>query len=214
MPPHPLVLKCLLPAETQGGIQDDEPLDQVLRLLADIGEVGRVEAEVGPADVPLHVVVGLSPAATEWMDPRQEDVEDDSKAPHVSLGPVPDALEDLGSHVRERACLLVQPLAPVSAARQKLGKPEVCDLDLPVRLVRVQDVLGLEVAVDDAARVHVSDALQDLPEGCRCIALRERTLCDSAEQFPAHRKLHHDVERVRSLKPIHQLDERIMVNLC
>lgn len=98
---------------------------------------------------------------------------DDAEAPHVRLEPVPSPLTlpvddallrvHLGRRVARAPCDRVQPPAVALDIRReaKVGQDEVVVADVRVRAGRgaVQDVLGLEVAVDDVLRVEVGDAV-------------------------------------------------------
>mmetsp|Transcript_27330 Transcript_27330/g.55861 ORF Transcript_27330/g.55861 Transcript_27330/m.55861 type:complete len:243 (+) Transcript_27330:1504-2232(+) len=175
-----------------------------------------VESVVPAADVALHVRVGLARTLAEGRNTRQQNVQNHSQTPHVGFRPVPRPCENVGGCVAERPQLLVQPLlSTVSAAREELRETEVCNLDLSIRVVLVQDVLGLEITVHDAARVHVSYRLKHLSESSGGVPLRKGTpLCDATEHLPSHRQLHHHVEHFRSLEPIHKPNDAAMVHLC
>ena len=67
----------------------------------------------------------------------------------------------LGRHELRRAYHAARRVTAAAAAGDDGGEAEVADLDLPLAAVN-EDVVALEVAVDDAARVEVREALEDL----------------------------------------------------
>mmetsp|Transcript_26667 Transcript_26667/g.67742 ORF Transcript_26667/g.67742 Transcript_26667/m.67742 type:complete len:235 (-) Transcript_26667:438-1142(-) len=103
-----------------------------------LGELRGAGAQVGLKQGPAH------------QDLKQRDTD----RPHVNLGRLWRIREHLGRHVLESACqgglLLLQRAAP----------PEVCDLQHAGCVD--EQVVGLDVAVQPAERVHLAKTLQQL----------------------------------------------------
>ena len=73
---------------------------------------------------------------------------------------------------------------------EDLGQPEVGHRDLPRARLLEQDVLRLDVAVDDAVRVHEGEHLEHLPNHVLRVPLAEgAALHDALKQRAARRAL-------------------------
>mmetsp|Transcript_4142 Transcript_4142/g.12072 ORF Transcript_4142/g.12072 Transcript_4142/m.12072 type:complete len:468 (-) Transcript_4142:56-1459(-) len=162
-------------------------LEQVVDELARLG--GRA-AVPGPGVARGAEVVhrGLLRRALEGRLPREHDEGDDADAPHVALLAVLPH-EHLRRHGVDRPDLLVHALA----LHEPAAHAEVDELHLRVAFDRVEeDVLRLDVAVHDAARVAVDDGVEDLVDDARGLLLAEL----APVEVPAPAELHDDVERV------------------
>ena len=76
----------------------------------------------------------------------------------------------------------------------RLGQPEVEDLDLAV--TGSLDVLGLEIAMDDALVVGLFERLRDLQRGREALGERERTRREAVGQRRTVDELHHQGVRL------------------
>ena len=171
----------------------EDPLYQVLGLGRNAGPRLRVEVELPLDDLEEDPVLGLRPKRRQA---RQEDVDDDARAPHVGLEPV--ALpQHLGRDVVGAPHDLLAHLARPEERRQ----PEVGRLERGVLgLVEEEEVLGLEVAVDHAHRVAHLDDADDRPRRLRGRRLAIVPLLgDAGEQLAPRAQLHHEVHRERVL---------------
>ena len=118
------------------------------------------------------------PAREEGMVAGEQDVHDDSARPHVHGRPIGPLPPELGRHVVGRPREPVPRRLAVPSCPH--SQPEVGDLDRgPFPLPREEQVLGLEVAVDDALTVGV----WSIPEDARTPFLfglsRSADLCES-----------------------------------
>ena len=144
------------------------------------------------------------------------------------------ALEQLGRKVSARAEERARLLRGGVGRRRALGgvvvvehlrEAEVDDLDdrlgaaraarrapeeaVARRLVLEQQVLGLEVAVDDAARVHEVDRREDLAQHRRGGRLGELALLDDViEELAALHDLHHEQDALLVDEHVRELDDR------
>ena len=133
----------------------------------------------------------------EGQGAREHRVEDDAERPNVRGGRVvPDALggeEQLRRGVHDRAAFGVIEEVPAVAVvnlREERGQPEVGDLDLVEARAAQQDVLRLEVAVEDGARVAVVHSRDHLPKvAARHLLLHLARLGDPVEQLAAAAQL-------------------------
>ncbi|GIX65340.1 colanic acid biosynthesis glycosyltransferase WcaI [Babesia caballi] len=130
----------------------------------------------------------------EGQPAAQEQVHDDADGPHVDLLVVPLEREHLGRDVGHRPAGLRQEL--LGPAQRREAKVRQLDGGR-LALVREQNVLRLDVAVDDAALVQVRHDLQQLADDAVRVRLGEAVpLVDQVVQLPAADELHHDVQRV------------------
>lgn len=121
-----------------------------------------------------------------------EHEEDDAAGPYVRLGAVVAAArEHLGRDVGGRAAEGVEEAVGVELVGDG-GEAEVGDLEVAVLVD--EEVLGLEVAVEHAARVAEPDGGDELLEVAPRGVLLEPPLGDAAEQLPAADELHHEVD--------------------
>jgi hypothetical protein len=132
-------------------VDDEDPLDEVLCRGGDDVPLLRVHGELPGPDLveeDVLVLVGKGRVAAE------EDVEDDAERPHVALGPVLGTRRDhLRRNVAGRPARRAHHLV---GAGEDLGEAHVRKLDGGVVVLALEeDVLGLEVAVDDALGVRV-----------------------------------------------------------
>ena len=185
--------------------------DEVLRVLAHVVPLGRGEVELPAQDLPVHqdVVVGGEgrvPAepACERHATGLQDVGDHADGPDVHGRAVHLPLHDLGRQVAGRAAGGRQPahrmgLAVSRTQRENLTREaKVGDLDVGVvLLVLQQNVLGLQVAVHDAAVVAVGDGVEQRAHDGLRLALRVAGLADDGvEELAAGAELLHHVEVV------------------
>jgi hypothetical protein len=163
----PGVLECLLRGDALRGCVREHLRDESLRLLRDALPVGVVERVLPGLDCLHDLDVG---GTVEGRVSAQEDVQDDSARPHVALLVVV-AEEDFGSDVVGSAVLLVHLFSFLVLH----GDSKVDDFELCVGLLGLdEEVLGFEVAVDDAFLVAVVDRRQDLAHVLCCLFLGER----------------------------------------
>jgi hypothetical protein len=117
--------------------------------------VGRAEQLEDRVELPL--VVGTLEERSPAVDQLRHDA---AEGPDVDLRVVVGLLQQhLGRHVPQRAGRLVR--RPLVGGH---GEPKVADLD-DVMTLADEDVLGLDVAVDDAAGVHLLGGREQLPHG-------------------------------------------------
>jgi hypothetical protein len=120
-------------------------------------------------------------------------------------------VENLRSHVVWRAGDGLTFLRAVDA----LAEPEVDQLQLPVR--RQHDVVGLDVAVDDALRVQVVQRREQFPHVNDTVLLGEGLIIgvgDLVEQLAAADVLHDEVNELLIDISLVVLDNVRMVQLC
>mmetsp|Transcript_89179 Transcript_89179/g.238094 ORF Transcript_89179/g.238094 Transcript_89179/m.238094 type:complete len:276 (+) Transcript_89179:16-843(+) len=174
-----------------------QPLNQVHRLPADRAEDGVLEVELCTADAVggARVARGRLP---EGREARHHGVEQHAQRPHVGRGVEGLLVEDLGGGVGDGALV-----GEGGGLVGELREAEVGDLDGVVGGGGVEDVLGLEVAVDDALGVHVLHGQQDLSERRPGLRLRQpRALRDLLKQVSSLGQLHHDEDVVLVLEPV------------
>ena len=135
--------------------------------------------------------------------PGQHDEEKNAERPCVAGGVVALALEDLGRSVVSRVAGCHEEAVGVA---ELLGKAEVDDAQrvVAVRVVHVEDVGGLEVAMHDAAAMQVVDGVDDHLEDGGRLALRQELLLEYVvEQLAAATQLEHEEQLVAVQKYLH-----------
>ena len=99
--------------------------------------------------------------------------------------------------------------APVGLRLDQLGEAEVQDLQVAV--ARQHQVLGLQVAVDDAVRVRAGEGARRLRGELEELAQRQRLLRERLAQRAALHELHRDVERAGLVADVeHRHDVRVV----
>jgi len=147
-----------------------------------------LEGVLAAQDLRLLLLV-VPPHEGQVATEHEED--DHADAPQVALRVVRPS-EHFGRHVRRGAAALVDEVTRLDNHRQ----PEVDDLERRARLlVLVQQVLGLEVAMDDVLRVDVAHGVQHVDDRERGLALGQPLLRDAVEELAARARLHHDVPK-------------------
>mmetsp|Transcript_32388 Transcript_32388/g.81750 ORF Transcript_32388/g.81750 Transcript_32388/m.81750 type:complete len:499 (+) Transcript_32388:1230-2726(+) len=202
--PNPGVLERLSGGQPGAIIAVQKFGHEVLAHGRDAVPGGRLEVDGGVDDGLEDVAVGLAP---EGRRPRQQDVDDDARTPHVHVLAVA-ALEHFRRHIVRAAHHLVHLLLHAALAGHKGGEPEVDGAQvvgwkgrpLPHLLLQ-KKVLRLEVAVNNPVLVAELDDLQDDARDVRRLALGELPpLDDRVEQLPAAADLH-DEEHLRAVLP-------------
>ncbi|KAK6927183.1 hypothetical protein RJ641_008902 [Dillenia turbinata] len=128
----------------------------------------------------------------EWQVPRHQYIQDHPARPDVHLGPVvPFLRQDLRGHVgggaAERVEEAVEADLIADGAEPKVG-------DLEVAILVEEEVLGLEVTVEDATGVAVSDGGDKLLEVAAAEVLGEAALGDLGEELAAFEEFHDEVD--------------------
>ena len=146
-------------------------------------------------------LLGLRP---ERRHTREEDVQDHPRAPDVRLVAVV-ALQNLRRDVVGGAHDVVKVLLGLEVGRQA----EIDSLDRRVRFRRLQhEVLGLQIAVDDAQVVAVRDGSHHRSEDGRRVLLGVVPPGDDAvEELAALAQLHDDVDVLAALVGVDELDD-------
>lgn len=146
----------LLEGEAGLRVVREEAEDQVLELLAEASAVRLLEVGVNFALKEKAVEVLFFAGLFEGENALHDDEEDDSNAEHIDLSAlVLLALLDLGCHVGHGTAVGVKVVYVLVNSEAEVGK-------LQVEVVIDEDVLELEVAVSDVARVHVLDRFDHL----------------------------------------------------
>ena len=123
------------------GVVGQQLGDQALGFVGDGVPAGVGERELAHADL-LHDL--LIAGAIEWWHARQDDVQDDTARPDVTLLVVL-LIEDLGGDVVGRAELLIKGFVGVELE----GGAEIDYLDLIEVFVLLQkNILGLQITID------------------------------------------------------------------
>ena len=188
------------------GLLDEQALDPVRDALVDLGadRLDRRDRLVDVAQQDRHRRVGVVE-----RDVAREQLERHA-ADGVQVGPRTDVLRHrlLGRHVGRRADGRAgrgQERAGLHLGG-RLGDAEVGDLHAPVG--RDHEVLGLEVAVDDAVRLRVGEPGEQAFE--HAADLRQRHPADVRAQRAALDVLHRDVRRAVVLEVVvHGDDVRV-----
>jgi hypothetical protein len=187
----------------------EQRADEPLRAARDPLPELRVEGVVGVEDELQHVARRRA-RPLEGVAAREHDEEHDAQRPHVHRRVVRHAaVHLLGRPVRPRAHLAVgKHLLPLL---EDDGRAEVDQLD--VRRVRVvlheHEVLGLEVAVHHAARVHVVHGRRDLPRQLGGHQLCVRAMLEQPlEELAALGELHYQVVLAVGLRLMRRHVER------
>eukprot|EP00966_Prymnesium_polylepis_P167288 3867494-Prymnesium_polylepis.1 len=162
----------------------------------------------------------------------EKDVQHHASRPHVDAGVVAcrqmghmAQRHDLRGHVEARtdlaggACDRLE--ARTMARRgerlllaEDLGEPEIGHLDVPAVGRDQEDVLGFDVPVDDAVRVHEGQHREELADHVYCDRLGERAAGhDSLKQLASLGALQHNVQRLRALQNFDQLDDLRVLKL-
>ena len=133
----------LFHGESLGGVHCEQALDEVLRLVADVGPVVRVEDVVCLQYSPKHGL-GVSVGLVERRVAAQQHEQDHAHRPQIHGLSVGFALENLRRDISGCSCLLLD----ARTARKTHGKAKVGDLERHVVvLADEQDVLRLDIPV-------------------------------------------------------------------
>ena len=186
-----------------------------------IDEVLGLGAEVFPEDriIGDGVLNGLScdfflvVLVVEGQAAAEQQIGDDADGPEVAFLVVGSFEQHFGRDVRDGA----EGLGAGLGGADDLAQPEVQELHVgAVRVLRHDDVFGLQVAVHDAVGVEVVDCAQEL----RDYSLRVRffqlvvPLLDVREQVRAFAELHYQVDVVLVLVDVVELDDvRVVADL-
>mmetsp|Transcript_2822 Transcript_2822/g.11364 ORF Transcript_2822/g.11364 Transcript_2822/m.11364 type:complete len:742 (-) Transcript_2822:876-3101(-) len=184
------------------GVPAEEAADEVARR----GRHGHVggELQLSRAQVPVE----LGPALCVPRRQAREHLEDKhAEAPPVDGGAVAALLNDLGGEVLGRAA----EGGGAGAAGAVLGEAKVADADEACAVN--EQVLGLEVAVEDAAVVQVPEAGEDAGPVKGGVGGREGLhLVEEAEELAALHELEHHEEAVVVLEGCDEADEEGVPN--
>mmetsp|Transcript_38802 Transcript_38802/g.88203 ORF Transcript_38802/g.88203 Transcript_38802/m.88203 type:complete len:213 (+) Transcript_38802:1063-1701(+) len=139
----------------------------------------------------------------------QQHVGDDADRPHVRLRGV--RLEQhLRGNVMDGAARLRHPGGGVP----ELGEAEVDELQEVRVLLRIEEVLELEITMRDLLRVQVGDCEQDLVDGVGCLALAVALLSgEPVIELAALHVLHDEVNEVVRLEDHVKLSDVRVVEL-
>ena len=147
----------------------------------------------------FNETAGRRPLRETYCEKREQN---NAAAPHVGAFPVVrDPLYDL------RRCVVRRPAGRLCDIRlHKSRESEVRDFDVEV-LVE-QNILWLQVAVADAERVEIFEAVNNLAEEPRGLLVRQApVLNEVVEELAVRRVLEHDVEITRALEDVDQLEK-------
>eukprot|EP00966_Prymnesium_polylepis_P159218 3679789-Prymnesium_polylepis.1 len=219
----------LVERRAAGGVEAEEPIEQLARRRRQAQVLLRVEAHDGRGDgaaLALSVARALRApvlggvGALEGEEAEEHGEKADAERPHVRRECVEARLArppvapprarrcyDLGRHVGPRAAPRVQLLAhdaAVGADGVLVGESPVDELEHPLprpHAAREEHVLELQVAVRDAEAVRDADRLADLRKEGGGLALGEAAaLDDVVEELAALHPLHHQAVRRRQLR--------------
>mmetsp|Transcript_66709 Transcript_66709/g.168285 ORF Transcript_66709/g.168285 Transcript_66709/m.168285 type:complete len:327 (-) Transcript_66709:237-1217(-) len=205
MLPRPRVVHRLLRGVASSRVLVEQLPDERLGSLRDVTEDIGGEGDFCRFDLGKGRVVVHSP---EGQSARQEDIHDDTRAPHVALGPVlrEGELQDLGCHIVRSARARREGAIRGVESR---GNTEVNDLQgvpLDRRLELKQKVFGFQVAVADAALVHVKHSTENLLHDDGGFPLGQVTqLLYSVEELTACAQLQDEVDELAILKGLVEL---------
>mmetsp|Transcript_17041 Transcript_17041/g.47972 ORF Transcript_17041/g.47972 Transcript_17041/m.47972 type:complete len:306 (-) Transcript_17041:948-1865(-) len=178
---EPGVVEGLLGGHAGGRVPDEEATNKVLRGLGDAVPVLRREVVLRDHDLLEKL---LDVLRVKGREAGQEDVRDDADAPHVHLTAVEVVRQDLRGDVARGATGGLHAYGGV----EHLGEAKVRKLELQGPLALEKDVLGLDVAVDDAHVVQIGDGTDDLLGDINGNVLRIRALVDNVlKEFAALR---------------------------
>jgi hypothetical protein len=183
-------------------------IDDGLGLGVDIVPHRVIVVELGLFNLLEHLGANGVAVHVERVIAGQQNKHEDAQRPDVDRVRVRLVVHELGRIVGPRAAHGAHRLVGLHDG----GETKVDQLDLRVgRIVRQHDVLGLEIAVHNAARVQVLERGRHLPEVARCALLRVLALVDDAvEQVAARAVLHHEIDAAFVL--VH-VDERHNVGM-
>ena len=208
------VAKGLRDLDAVLGTLDEQLLEQVDAALAHEGELVPVVVRVLGLD---HLEGEALLRRVERQHLADHEVHDHAEGPHVHLLAVALLVEDFGCHVGGRAATVHH----FVATRDDLREAEIRDfyfLDLGVLVAALElrlidwvleldeDVLGLDVSVEDAARVEVLHALQQLLHDESDLVLRQVLALQVMEQLAAPDALHGNVDPLVGLEEVVHLD--------
>ena len=177
------------------GALREQVLDQPLRLRRDALPLRVVERHLAGAHVREDRLLGRVAVGVEGVEADEQNVHQHADGPHVDGVVVRLLVELLGRPVRPRADPTARPhLRARLLQRHRRAKVDELDRRFGARRVE-DDILGLDVAVDDPARVEVVDRARHLLDDARGELLRVRPLAHEAlEEAAARRHLHHQVD--------------------
>ena len=162
-----------------------------------------VEAPLAAPHAAVHLrAVG----AEEGRVAREHDVRDDAERPHVDAAAVRKAFEDLGRDKLRRSDEPAQLAAAFAAAR---GEAKVGEHERAVGSARGahEHVLGLEVAVREAGRVHVADRAEQRAHDAPRVGLDEALARrEAVEELAALDELEHELNLRARLPRAEQAD--------
>ena len=156
-----------------------------------------LEVDVGGAHRRVELRLRAFGVGVERVGAGEQDRHDEAERPQVDLRAVGPAVDLLGRPVRRRAeaaaLQLRRRAAAALGAHQRRRRAKVDHLHRRRRLVaREANILRLEVAVDDPARVRVVHGERELPHDLRGAPLGVRPVGDEAlEEAAAVGALHH-----------------------
>ena len=173
------------------GVLGEHARHQVLAVVRDSRPFRRLEAHVLLQDRRHDRPPGSCP---EGGHATEGDIQHHPRAPYVCLRAV-GLQEHFRRHVLGRPQHLLDPLPRV----EERGDAKVDELDVVVAgAVAEEDVLGLDVAVHDAAEVAVQQGLDKRAAHLGGRLLGQATaLTDAVKEVAAQAQLHHDVDLLR-----------------
>lgn len=141
---------------------------------------------------------------------REHNEEDDATSKQVNRGAFVAFLHmNFGRHVAFRAELCLEHSGAIPACNGRC-EPEICNLQVEDRVV--EHILGLQVPVSDAMRVHVVQAINQLPEVKASDRLREAPpQSHVVEELAPRGQLQHNVDHLLLLAALLKHDAVLVV---
>lgn len=143
----------------------------------------------------------------ERQSPRKHRVNDNSGGPHISLLRVSLFLKHLRGDIGGGATRFKHELP----WHDDLAQAEICQLNLMYLVIFTiviqfyHDILGLQISMNDPAKVQVLKGLEYLICNEACLLLSDLSLFDVFKEFASLDLLHDDKHVLESLKGIYHL---------
>jgi hypothetical protein len=176
--------ECLSGGHAVHDVPRQTPLDKVLGFVRDVAPVPRRVDDLRPPRFLLQLVRVLR---EEGRPTAEHGVEDDAEGPHVGRPTAAPAVEQLGRAIPGATGVagdVVERIGGDARGEAEIGEGKVVKVAVDGA---VEDVLGLDVAVDDAACVKVGDSREEGASGSPGVGFAEVVALDLSTTSAAGR---------------------------